>query len=421
MSILVHIFVKKTNNIIMYRFIKKLNEFRINYKLAFLYSSILCVVASIVAGFVNNTNTISIIKNVLNFLVNLVFIYVIVNYNVKNKFYNFYFLLLFTISTVVMYFYNVINYSIVATMLLALLLVYIYNKFKHKYAFIISFTLFVVFAITTIYLSPVCLYYLKQFAEFIKTKPSLFVVINNIYKLFVSNNLENLIYYSGIGLTKIIDNRIIIGVMECFSNYDNNDLSVANFLSSHYVVNIFVVLGLLLNIYNKIDNKTKLTFLIVCFSTIISGNNLIISLFLLLLNPLSYFSYLFLYFLANIIISSVEIKIGFLGYPSIIELLKYIEKPIYFMVIGIVFICLSYYLFELVFEKFNAQNDFYFDKNAKRIITSLGGLKNIERIEDDIIIVKNPNLINILKLDCEIYNNNVILLQNDLIVLKDYF
>lgn len=407
----------------MNRMFKSFDKLRKECSIAFLLTALLCLIVSLISElqfgvFITLNNF---LKENYIFFVNLIFVYIILRSSKSKDSYNYYGIIVYAVCDL---YYKISlgsHFSLVYSLIFALILHLIFTKLNSALAFCLS--IFVGFLSTAflVFLEPYMLTYVKHLAMFLSNKPSLFSVINSIYTLLFSDRLGDYIYSTGIGLSKIVNGEIITGVKSYFI-YDTlkKDSSVSCFLSSSYIVNIFVSFGILLNLYNKIDDKSRISFLVVLASTIIGGNNIILSLFLLLLNPISYFSYLVVTFLSNAIVSMIDIRIGYINYPNIIELIKYIDKPIYFMIVGIIFIALTYFLFELVFKNMNDRNEFFLDKNSKRIITALGGLSNIDRFEDGVLFVKNPNLINILKIDCEIYNNRVILLENDIIVLKEY-
>ncbi len=407
----------------MNRLFKSFDKLRKNCSVAFLLTALLCLLVSLISelqfGIFVTVN--EFLKDNYIFFVDLIFVCFISSISSNRNCKNYYAIVIFIASDLYYCISIGEHFSLVYSILFALLLNYIFSKLKSELAFLLSILVGFVTTALFVYIEPFVLIYIKQLAEFVKNKPSLFSVINNIYTLLFSDRLGEFIYSTGIGLTKVANNEIITGVKSYFI-YDviNKDISVSKFLSSEYIVNIFATFGILLNLYNKVDNKSKITFVIILVSTLVGGNNLILSLFLLLLNPISYFTYLIIIFMSNAVVSMIDIRIGYINYPNLIELIKFIDKPFYFMIVGIIVVALTYFLFELVSKNMSTDSDFFLDKNSKRIITAIGGLKNIDRFEDGILYVKNPNLINILKIDCEIYNNKVILLENDIIVLKEY-
>ena len=74
----------------------------------------------------------------------------------------------------------------------------------------------------------------------------------------------------------------------------------------------------------------------------------------------------------------------------------------------------------IIISKFDFQSKRILPYEVRKIVNSLGGESNIERINKGELLVKNPNLINILNLDCEIRGNRVKLLYDDLEKLRQF-
>ena len=116
-----------------------------------------------------------------------------------------------------------------------------------------------------------------------------------------------------------------------------------------------------------------------------------------------------------------RLGIGYTNYGSIVELIMYGNKWIYFAVIGIVVAILSYYLSKLVLSRFDFENMRHFPREVKKLIKALGGEENIQCINHGRLYVDNPNLIDILSIDCEIHENEITLIKDDFDLLQDYF
>ena len=80
-----------------------------------------------------------------------------------------------------------------------------------------------------------------------------------------------------------------------------------------------------------------------------------------------------------------------------------------------------YFVVEIVLSKFDMDNQKYYPKDVRALVKALGGERNIENLENGVLTVRNPNLIDILKVDCEIHQNTVTLIDNDYNLLKEYF
>lgn len=315
-----------------------------------------------------------------------------------------------------------LHFSPVLILFLIFVLTKIYEKLELIYAFCISLFFCVTVSLIIGLTQPIFYEFLKQFALFLSEKPSLFNVVNNIFVLFFSTQLEDIIFNTGIGASMVINDTAVTGVKGVFeATVDNPNQMTSQFLTGKYFVNIFVAIGAFLNVFSKLNIKQKATLSLVTIVSVVFGNNILLSLYLLLLNPISYVGYLMLIFVCNIVSTLLDLRIGYLQNGNIIELFDYANNMIYFIIAGFIICILSYFVFRIIFAQFDSDNEILLSKDAKRIFSALGGKKNIESIEDNCVFVRNANLINILKLDCEIYSNKVILLEDDMQILKDNY
>ena len=218
----------------------------------------------------------------------------------------------------------------------------------------------------------------------------------------------------------VINDTVITGVKNVFEATINNPLQITSqFLSGKYFVNIFVAIGLLLNVYARQSKIQKATLILITLCSVVFGNNMLLSVYIFLLSPVLYIGYLLLIFICNVVASLLDLRMGFLLQGSIVELFNYSNNIVYFVVAGLIILILSYFVFKMILVYFNNDNKMFLSKDAKRILSALGGKNNITNIENDHILVKNANLINILKLDCEIYGNKIVLLDEDMQTLKE--
>jgi hypothetical protein len=146
-----------------------------------------------------------------------------------------------------------------------------------------------------------------------------------------------------------------------------------------------------------------------------------LSLFIFLYNPVLYFCYLILIAISYLIPILLDIRIGYVDNATIVELFKYANNYFYFILSGVVIALLSYFVFRLVVLKYDFQSKVIYPKEVNYIVKALGGTENIITVSRNKVIVQNPNLINILNLDCEIHENEITLLYDDLQLLKEFF
>ena len=138
-------------------------------------------------------------------------------------------------------------------------------------------------------------------------------------------------------------------------------------------------------------------------------------------NPLIFVGYVFVGGVGYFVSALVDIRIGFEKYASLFSLFKYGRSVGYFLLVGFVLAVLMYFVVQIVVAKFDMDNQKYYPKDVRALVKALGGERNIENLENGVLTVRNPNLIDILKVDCEIHQNTVILIDNDYNLLKEYF
>lgn len=263
---------------------------------------------------------------------------------------------------------------------------------------------------------------LRALCGAVKGKGALFGAINNFYNIAFSKNLEELFYHKEYSGTTLINGNLISGVVDIFkANTQNPNYAVAKFLTGKYFENIFLTLGLFIALYSRFDKKIKSAFVLIALLAVVFGDTRLFSLFILLYNPMLYLCYLILIAISYLVSSMLDIRIGFIQNGSLFELFRYGNNYLYFILTGVVLIALTYFASSIILSKFDFQSRKTVPRDVKKIITALGGERNIERISGDKLYVKNPNLIDILKLDCDIHENLITLNYDDLELIKPYF
>lgn len=263
---------------------------------------------------------------------------------------------------------------------------------------------------------------LKVFSEALQGKAALFGIINNFYEIAFTDNFADFFYHKGYSASTIIDDRLISGAVDIFSaDTDNPHSVVSKYLTGKYLLSIFVTTGVFTALYSKFNKNEKSAFVLIALLAFIFGDIKLLSLFIILYNPFLYLCYLLLVFISYLLPGLLDIRIGFTENGSIFELFKYGNTWLYFILTGIVIAFLTYFAFNLTLSKFDLQTRKLLPKDVKKLVTALGGDRNIERLTKDKVLVKNPNLIDIIKLDCDIHENEITLRYDDLQLLKEYF
>lgn len=264
--------------------------------------------------------------------------------------------------------------------------------------------------------------YVREFALLINGRAVLFGILNEVYSTFFGGYFSDLIYTTDCSVATLLNGKITAGVQNVFlSSPKAPQSSVADYLTGKYFVNIFLTFGTLLALFKKTSKRYLFSFLLPCLLSVIFGDNTLLLLFLLFYNPLIFVGYVFVGGVGYFVSALVDIRIGFEKYASLFSLFKYGRSVGYFLLVGFVLAVLMYFVVQIVVAKFDMDNQKYYPKDVRALVKALGGERNIETLDNGVLIVRNPNLIDILKVDCEIHQNTVILIDNDYNLLKEYF
>lgn len=313
------------------------------------------------------------------------------------------------------------HFSLLFAVLFGFFMSIIADVFDLIYACFIIVFLSVLFAVLIGFCYDYLMSVLRWFCASGVNKSWLFGVINNIYSVLFGNNYNDLMLNKDYSLSILIDNQLVVGAKNAFLFNTKNPVSaISVYMSGKYLVNIFITIGAFVSLYKKLEFNELSAFTLVSIVAIIFGDVKLLSLFILLYNPIIYLGYLFMIFVAYFVCNMLDIRIGYQFNGSIIELFKYGQKWIYFILCGAIIAVMTYFVFKIILSKYDLSQNKILPKEVKKLIASLGGEDNIEKVTDISVIVKNPNLINVLKLDCDIKENIVTLYYDELELLKQY-
>lgn len=263
---------------------------------------------------------------------------------------------------------------------------------------------------------------ISSLAAAIGSRGTLFALFENPLDLLLNSKFSSLIYFTDYSTAQIIDEKIVSGVINVFkADTANPSVTVARLLTGKYYVNIFITVGMYLYIFKRVGRRELNCITLLALLSVAFGNSTLFAFFILLYNPILYFAYLAVSGLSYLISSLVDIRIGFVGSASVFELIRYGNRWVYFILIGFVIGFISYLSAMIVNTKYPFQDKKIYPKEVKVIIGALGGGDNIERLTANRVIVKNPNLIDIIKLDCDVHQNEIKLLYDDFDLLKKYY
>ena len=262
---------------------------------------------------------------------------------------------------------------------------------------------------------------LKKLCGILKGRGALFGAVNNLYSLLFSNNLSSLFFHKDYSGTAFSGGRIVSGVLDIFEAQGVAGTNASRYLSGKFIVNIFVCSALFLLINKRLDKNEK-TALFICFLlAVLFGDIRLFSLFLLIYNPLMYLGFLLITAISYFSAYLLDVQLVYFKEGGIFELIKYRDKVLYFILAGFVIAVLTYFFEKIILSKYDFQSRKILPYDVKKIVSALGGDENIERINGERVELKNPNLIDILRLDCDIRGNNAYLNYDDLILLNKYY
>lgn len=312
--------------------------------------------------------------------------------------------------------------SLFITAVIAILLSKFCREYSFENVFYISVSACVSLGIVLGLLYEPSLYLTRALAKAVQGNSLVFSIVNDVYSLLFGNAFSDLFYFKDYAGALMIDNKLVSGVIEIFKADKENPAScISVYMTHRYFANIFLCIGLFVGLFSKVRDKYLLSFVLSVLLSIIAGNNLTVDLFLLFYNPFIFIAYLICIGIDSLICSVVDIRVGYETSAGLFEMIKYIDKPVYFILIGILSSILMYFAVMLVLSKYDLDTHKLLPKSVRKIVKYLGGEKNIVGIENGLVYVKNPNLIDILMLDCLIKENAVTLNTEDYDLIKENY
>ena len=314
-----------------------------------------------------------------------------------------------------------VHISFVIGLVLSLLFAFVFSKNSLLGGALICFFISLVLDLIIGLSNDLLLSSLKALCLALKGRGALFGAVNNLYSLLFSDRLSRLFLNKEYSGTAFLNGRIISGVLNIYKAQKAAGINASRYLAGKYFANSFVALGVYLNIYSKIEKEEQTGLTLCLFLSVIFGDVRLFALFILIYNPLMYLGYLLTVFISYLTAGLLDISLVYFKEGSVFELIKYRSRMIYFLIAGLVIMALSYFLQRLIISKFDFQSRKILPSEVQKIVDALGGSSNIQRISGSELYVKNANLIDILRLDCDIRGNLVTLNYDDLSLLKHFF
>lgn len=325
------------------------------------------------------------------------------------------------VVNLIFYCVNSASLGILVPVFLSFFLSKLVNRFDLIKSSVMLILLSILAGFVFAYLYPYVENITRTLAAAVNNNSFLFSFINELYSLVFGSEFSQLFYYKDYSAALFINNELASGAINIFSADKLNPSSVVSvYLTGKYYANIFLPLGIFVCLYSKIKERYFLPFILSVFLSIVCGNNLMFSSFLFFYNPIIYFAYLICISLCYLFSALADVRLGFEYSASLIELIKNGNDLLIFILIGVVSCILMYFLCLIVLSKYDFDFYRFTPKHVKSIVDALGGEKNIISIDSYTVTVKNPNLVNILKIDCDLHENVVNLIDEDYNLLVKY-
>lgn len=308
--------------------------------------------------------------------------------------------------------------------LISLLTYYCYENLNFITATLLIILSTLIFAVLCTFLFDYYNNLIMVIATFVSNKgnvsSALFGFINSLFSPFDFSNFENMFYYKSFGSTALSDNHIISGAVNLFKTGIKSN-SIINYLSGHSYL-IFLIVGVFSSLFKELKGVEKIVFIVIFSSAVLCGNINLFMLFVLFESPYLFLSMCAVSSLCYFCASLVKISVGFSFGGGIFEILSNADKYVYLVTVSIVFVAIGYFVTKYFYEKYGISSllNIYIPNKLKNTVSSLGGVQNIIRFNDNSIELRNPKLVDEIKLDCEIRENKIIMEKSIIDDLKEY-
>ncbi len=312
------------------------------------------------------------------------------------------------------------HFSLLFSLIAGIIAFKVTENMRYSFSLLSLFVSFSLFAVLLGFVYPFFENYLRALCSALKGRGALFGLFNSFWRVAVSDRLGDYFYFKGYSSTALVDGEIVSGAVNLFK-VGSADSSVYRYLTGSYFVNIFITVGVFFALYKRVENELKISLIFISLCAVAAGDSRLLALFLLIYNPLIYVSYLFAVFAAYLISALLKLSVGFEKAASLIELIRFGNSWGYLLVTGAVLGLLIYFLINFVASKFRLSGGNFYPAEVARVVSYLGGERNIVRLKNSSAEVRNPNLVNILSLDCDIHGNMVSLNEDDFEMIREYF
>lgn len=331
---------------------------------------------------------------------------------------------LLIIETSIYSFGNTVNKSYFLGLLVGILCGLCFNRLDDITAYIITFFV----SLTLGILIGFSLEYYNDFVMMLASLTSnkggfssiIFSSFNYLFKLFGSNDFENMIFTKSYGGSMFFGSELVTGVKELFAKGYTGQL-VSTYMSGHYYL-LLSIFGIGIGMMSSLRKSQKIALIFTIASALISGRIELAILFFLLESPFLFISVLLLSVISYFTSYVLKLSVGYVNNGGLIELILGFNNGLYIIVGGVIFIALGYFVYKYCYEKYGISDcmNIYIPTRLNGVVKALGGIKNIVRFKGNDLEIRNPKLIDNLSLSCEIDGNIVKSSQEEFLELKEY-
>lgn len=314
--------------------------------------------------------------------------------------------------------------SLAVAIIFSLFCIFCFNSFEPFLAFLFTIIFSMLFGIVVGIFADYYENFVMWLAGLICNKGIISSVLYGIsdafMSLFNSDIFKNVFENKSFTGTMLINNEIVTGVKDLFKVGYNGEL-ISTYLSGHYFT-LFVLTGICVSLLGELKGIQRITLFVLLIVSLLSGNISLLVFFILLESPLLFLSIVLVNGLAFATAYLVNLEMGYMLNGSIIEMFMYLKNPVYLFAGGIVFVCIGYFASKLSVAKYGLSDylNIYIPTRLNSLVNSLGGICNIVRFKDDEIEVRNPKLVDTIKLQCEIRENMIKSEDESILELKEY-
>ena len=211
-------------------------------------------------------------------------------------------------------------------------------------------------------------------ADTVSENGALFGLFDNLYLMLFGTQFRDIVLTKSYSTAQIVGGNIVSGALNVFkATAKNPTVSTSLFLSGKYFLNIFVTVGAYLAFVKKMDLREQVAFSSAALIAILFGKTELFLIYILCFNPISYFAYLAIAFVSYLTASFLDLRLGYLENGSLIELFKYSNNMLYFVIAGTVLAALTYFLFRIVITKYDFESKMILPRVTNKLVKALGG------------------------------------------------